>query len=402
MINTKNKNKIYSKLGSNEKAIVDKIKSAAIKNIVINIIGIKLKLQWTGWLQYLMPVPIILGILIISMILYFVGITYFAFGFFIIGTILFLKAFFDIITIKFKFRFPETKPKSLENENIFELLKLRHSCRSYQLKKLTKNDLNKLMKSIEKYLKEPKFSSEPIRIEYISATINVWPVVNATEFLVAIAPKEYNRLSVMDVGSTLQKIVIDATRIGIGTCWIGPGADHKSITQQLGDRFNLERENIICICAVGYESKYTPIFIKIFNNRMRRRLPIKSLFFSNYKMNKSIEVSQGPYNNFKRILEGCQWAPSSYNGQTTRGIISIENSKITHIDFLAVTQSRYYAAVASGIWCANWEMGCNALNIKGHFERLEKVEIDLKKEKNEVGFPVYDMSWVLTKSIEQE
>lgn len=35
--------------------------------------------------------------------------------------------------------------------------------------------------------------------------------------------------AVMDVGHSLQKVVIDATRMRLGTCWIGSGAGQESI-----------------------------------------------------------------------------------------------------------------------------------------------------------------------------
>lgn len=40
--------------------------------------------------------------------------------------------------------------------------------------------------------------------------------------------------------------------MGLATCWIGPGADHESITLKLGQRFDKERDHIICVCAVGH------------------------------------------------------------------------------------------------------------------------------------------------------
>ena len=213
-----------------------------------------------------------------------------------------------------------------------------------------------------------------IRIEYISANIRVWPLVNGQEFLVAIAPKEYNRLSVMDVGRTLQKIVIDATRMGLGTCWVGPGADHKSIVPKLGNRFNPEMDNIICICAVGYESKLKPLFVSIFSKKMRNRLPIEALFFSDYEMTDSLSSGIPADAKYNQLLEACRWGPSSYNGQTTRGIVIQEHEQFKRIDFCSSTTSKYYAAVAAGIWCANWEMGCQERNLIGSFEILQEKE----------------------------
>lgn len=32
-----------------------------------------------------------------------------------------------------------------------------------------------------------------------------------------------------------------ATRMGVATCWIGPGADHKSVVAKMGNRFDEAR-----------------------------------------------------------------------------------------------------------------------------------------------------------------
>ena len=146
---------------------------------------------------------------------------------FALGLLLSVKIVFDIIVVKLNIRPPESRPKRFDSKDIFELMRMRYSCRSFQDRKLRKEDFEEFMESFHKHRNEPKLSDKQIRFEYISAPINVWPVVNASEFIVAIAPKEYNRLAILDVGRSLQKVVIDATRMGLSTCWIGPGADHK-------------------------------------------------------------------------------------------------------------------------------------------------------------------------------
>jgi nitroreductase len=249
------------------------------------------------------------------------------------------------------------------------------------------------MESVRTHSGESKIGQSPLRFEYVSAPLTVWPTVNATEFLVAIAPKEYDRLAVIDVGHSLQKIVMDATRMGLGTCWIGPGVDQSSVTQHLGDSFNPEQDHIICVCAIGYKSWYLPIFLRVFNAQFHRRLPLSSLFFSDPHFQEPLNVEAPPFNQFERTYEICQWAPSSYNGQTTRCVAITEQNgedvELKRFDFYATTASRYYAPVAVGIWCANWEMGCEALTIQGHFDVVSA-------DKNTPpSFPRYDVSWVL-------
>ncbi len=193
---------------------------------------------------------------------------------------------------------------------------------------------------------------------------------------------------------------MDATRIGLGTCWIGPGADHVSIMKNLGDRFDSEKDHIICVCAVGYKSSYIPIFLRIFNAQFKRRLPLSELFFGDEGFEQPLILDIAPFNLFGRNYEICQWAPSSYNGQTTRCVAKIEeNGDMKSFDFYATTASRYYAPVAVGIWCANWELGCKALGIQGHFTAFSAGERAAQDKKSTFQLPKYDVSWVLDESL---
>jgi hypothetical protein len=51
--------------------------------------------------------------------------------------------------------------------------------------------------------------------------------------------------------------------VGLAMCWIGPEADHDTIGQQCGHGF--KKYHWICVCAVGYKSKFSPMLIWIFN-----------------------------------------------------------------------------------------------------------------------------------------
>ena len=245
-------------LGANEKAILERIPVLFLRKIAAGIVRAKMRVQFTGWLQYLLPMIFVLLFSLIGGIAHLLNARFLAIPFLVLGTLIFIVAIFDLVTVKFRLRFPERLPKRNDDLDLFDLMRARRSCRSFQTRKLTDADHNELMESVRVHMEEPKIGESPVRFEYISAPLTVWPTVNATEFLVAIAPKEYDRFAVIDVGRSLQKIVMDATRMGLGTCWIGPGADHVSIMQNLGDRFDSEKDHIICVCAVGYKSNYIP------------------------------------------------------------------------------------------------------------------------------------------------
>jgi nitroreductase len=398
-LNAENREDIMRGLGANERALLERIPVLFLRKRAAALVRAKQRFQFTGWLQYLLPVIFILLFFLIAGLTQLLNLRSFAIPFLILGTILLIIAIFDLVTVKFKLRFPERLPKRNDDLDLFDLMRARHSCRSFQTRKLTPADYDELIESVQIHSTAPTIGKSPVRFEYVSAPLTVWPTVNATEFLVAIAPKEYDRLAVIDVGRSLQKIVMDATRMGLGTCWIGPGADHNSIMQHLGDRFDPGKNHIICVCAIGYKSWYIPLFLRIFNVQFHRRLPLSKLFFADANLQAPLDVDAPPYNHFGRNYEICQWAPSSYNGQTTRCAAIIgEKDTLTRFDFFATTESRYYAPVAVGIWCANWEMGCEALGLSGHFAVLTAAERDQGAESHP-SLPRYDVSWVLDENL---
>ena len=122
-------------------------------------------------------------------------------------------------------------------------------------------------------------------------------------------------------------------------------------------------------------------------------------------MKEPLNLDVSPFNRFERIYEICQWAPSSYNGQTTRcvavmkpnGTNAADAPCLERFDFYSTTESRYYAPVAAGIWCANWELGCEALGIYGHFAVLPADERGIQEKKDQL--PRYDISWVLDENL---
>lgn len=393
-------------LSANERAIIESQKIAVLRRLFTILWHVKLRLQFTGWLQYIPLTIITLAFFLLAALARLSGGIQMANLFVFIGVILLMVLLFELVTIKFRIRPPERLPKRNDTMSVFDLMRERHSCRSFQTRKLTPADHKELMEYVRLHSESPTIGKSPIRFEYIAAPLTVWPTVNASEFLVAIAPIEYNRVAIIDVGRSLQKIVMDATRMGLATCWIGPGADHSSIEHHLGERYNPKEDHIICVCAIGYESWFIPIFLRIFNAQLHRRLPISSLFFADAQLIQPLNVEAYPFNQFGRNYEACQWAPSSYDGQTTRCVAVMEAQKnrnmgrpqLTRFDFYAVTESRYYAAVAVGIWCANWEIGCEALGMRGSFVVLPAKE-RLKDEETPPKLPNYDVSWVLDERI---
>jgi nitroreductase len=358
------------------------------------LMGVKTRLQFTGWLQYILPAVLATICFVVALLGWAIGVlpALFFWPPLILGSTLLLVDVIDVITLKVGLRPAESRPSRRDETGIFDLMAARRSCRSFQIRDLTPADHAELMERVRLETQpDRQIGQRPIRFEYVAAPLTVWPVVNAREFLVAIAPKQYDRLAVIDVGRSLEKVVIHATRMGLATCWIGPGADHDSILRHLGARFDVEQDHIICVCAVGYASRFAPLLTRIAGVAQHRRLPLTSLFFADPQFQKPLDTGAALFAQFDGCYEACQSAPSAFNGQPTRCAgVMVDDGVLPRFDFAASTTSRFYAAVALGIWCANWELGCEALEIAGHFSVLTPEERGMEKAPE---LPHYDVSW---------
>ncbi|MCP3943656.1 MAG: nitroreductase [Desulfobacteraceae bacterium] len=360
---------------------------------------LKVRLQYSGWLQYIIHAIWVLIMVMIAGAGWLIGYWPVLLFWMPLGIAAFLGIALvgNVLIVKYGWHPAEGIPASKTDMDAFDLMRDRHSCRSFQSQNLTSEHHAKLMEAVQFHSQQNQLlGQKPVRFEYICAPLTVWPVVGASQFLVAIAPHEYNRLSIIDVGRSLQKIVNHATKMGLATCWIGPGADQKSIIEHLGNRIDPIKDHVICVCAIGYESMFKPLFIRLMQKLQHRRLPLSQLFFSDPLFKIPLDTKSEPYSNYGRCYEVCQWSPSSYNSQTTRCVAvtdQIEDQdKPIRFDFFAATTSRYYAAVALGIWCANWETGCKALNKHGHFAILSPKERGFDGVSD---LPRYDLSWVI-------
>jgi nitroreductase len=350
---------------------------------------IKLRLQWSGWLQYIPNLVAAVVMLLLAVLGTLVGVLHWLLvGLpLVLAALLFVNLLFDLATVRFGFHPVEALPKPRNNLDSFDLLRFRKSCRSFQKRNLSDAHRETLLE-YSRIQAEGCIGPHQIRFEYLAAPLTVWPVVNATEFLVAIAERDYHELAVVDIGRSLQNVVLDATRLGLATCWIGPGADPSSIAKHLGERFNPARDHVICVCAVGYASRYKPLMLRLIQRSQKQRHALKELFFRGIDCTDSINPATKPFAEFGRCFEGCQWSPSSYNAQPTRAAAVVEDGRIVRMDFCAATKSRYYAMVALGIWLANWEHGCHALGIDGHLKRVAK------DDAHRPDLPRYVISWL--------
>jgi len=328
---------------------------------------LKKRLQWTGWLQYVLLLAVAALVAILAGGLALLGATLvLVYGLWLLAGLLVLFVAYDFATVRLGLHPVEKLPVARDGLDAFELMRARVSCRSFQQRQLTQPHRAEVERLARFHSRpENRLTRTPIRLEHLIAPLKVWPVVGAQEFLVAIAPRAYDEAAVVDIGYALQNVVMGATRLGLATCWIGPGAQPGSVAAELGERFDADADHVICVCALGYASKYKPLALRVMQKQQRVRLPLSQLFFQDEAFSRPIDPTTQPYDELARSYEVCQWAPSSYNSQTTRAAVLTQAGRVARVDFASTTKSRYYAMVALGIWVSNWMRATQALGIEG-------------------------------------
>ena len=142
---------------------------------------LKLKLQFTGWLQYLLPTVVSIIFLIIGTLFWFLNLSPVTYVFYTLGFVLLTITIFDVLTVKFGLRPSERIPARRDGMDAFDLMRARTACRSFQNRKLTESDKNELLRVAQNVNNEQSdfIGENEIRFEYINARLTVWPVVGA-------------------------------------------------------------------------------------------------------------------------------------------------------------------------------------------------------------------------------
>ncbi|MBV1759185.1 MAG: hypothetical protein KMY55_15285 [Dethiosulfatibacter sp.] len=169
---------------------------------------------------------------------------------------------------------------------VTEVIKKRKSVRTYESKKISEDDCNKIREYLN--LKENRvgpFGTE-IRLELIFADDNdsgkglkigtYGIIVNPQAY---IAGCVYNTPPKMiEFGYVMEKMILFLTDLGLGTCWLGGTFDRKSLNSKI---IMEDGEIIPSITPVGYPKKNEGIKQKAMRILVKadQRLPWKDLFY---------------------------------------------------------------------------------------------------------------------------
>ncbi len=143
-------------------------------------------------------------------------------------------------------------------------------------------------------------------------------VQNAQHLLVGILPQESEPARV-DLGYTLEQVVLEATRLGLGTCWITGSYD----AERAGDAVTLGPQEVAAaVCALGHPTEaglgrlHTQLIRRLAGGHKRK--PLSEIVFSKHWGEPWATDDAAP--SLVTVLKHARLAPSAHNAQPWRFI----------------------------------------------------------------------------------
>jgi nitroreductase len=182
-------------------------------------------------------------------------------------------------------------------------------------------------------------------------------VNNAPHLLVGVLPEECEKGRI-DLGYVLEQVVLEATRLGLGTCWITGTYDRERARDALA---LTSGEVAAAVCALGYPTGrefgrlHTRVIRRLAGGHKRK--PLTEIVFSERWGKPWSPDNADPM--LVAVLEHARLAPSAHNGQPWRFII--DGDQVT----LAVTRP---SLIDAGIVMSHVTLASAAVERTGHWE----------------------------------
>lgn len=260
----------------------------------------------------------------------------------------------------------------MEWEKTFEeAIRERRSCRAYENRAIETLKLEKL----KNYLEERNQSAQGVRfllleLENANGKIGLYGMISgAKNFIVGIV--DQNHAQIEDMGLEFEKIVLFATSLGLGTCWLG-GINRGLLDQMVG----LAPSELVAVASpVGYAKT-----IGFKEGLVRRvvsadkRKPWDELFFDGKP---GVPLTREAASEYALPLEMVRLAPSASNRQPWR---VVADEKGFHFCLL---RNKGYGSVLPfdiqrndiGIAMCHFELIAESLHLPGNWMFEENVRM---------------------------
>lgn len=203
--------------------------------------------------------------------------------------------------------------------NVMETIQKRYSVRTYAPQKVEENIKKKLRQFFTEYSPGPLGAAVRFKLlELVTVSprelrsFGTYGMIRGAGLYI-LAAVEDAAGSQLDLGYCLEKVVLEATALGLGTCWLG-GTFRRS---RFARWMELAGDELLpVIIPVGYPAEKKRLSEAILpSGSTGRRKPWPELFFTGDAKTPLSEEEAGPY---RSALEAVRLAPSALNGQPWR------------------------------------------------------------------------------------
>lgn len=265
------------------------------------------------------------------------------------------------------------------NKSIIELIKSRRSIRSYDGKDIKEEKLEKLRGFIEEINKEANIKARftlPTndKEDGKAKKLGTYGVISgANSFIVGILDKDEKDL--VEFGYLFEKIVLFATDLDLGTCWLGGTFNRANFQENLDLK---ENEFIPIVSPVGNPKEKPGIVARLMKvgAGSDKRMSWNELFFQGGRLKPLDKDTAGEY---ATPLEMLRLGPSAVNKQPWR---IVKDGDDFHF---YLSRSRGYKIGAydmqkndMGIAKCHFELTARELGLQGSW--MEKEDIQMEKD----------------------
>lgn len=250
-------------------------------------------------------------------------------------------------------------------KEMFEIVKNRYSVRNYSSKPIGDDVLQKIKAFLTENRKGPLGSE--VRFEVIDATeyeqaelkkLGTYGMIKGSKvFLSGLVQQGKN--SMEDFGYCMEKNILFATSLGLGTCWLGGALNRSTFAVKMNAS---DSEILPAVSPIGYAGdKRTMMenFIRLAVGAHKRKDPAELFFDGSLE----IPLDYGSCLQYSDALEAVRSAPSASNKQPWR--ILKDSSSVYHF-FLK--ENAAYNNMIQGIKLQNVDIGIAMC----HFELVAK------------------------------
>jgi len=260
-----------------------------------------------------------------------------------------------------------------ETKSIIDIIKKRQSKRKFIDKELSKNDFEQVTNILKSHTEAPfgnkisfsliekKFANENYKIK-----LGTYGFISGAKYFIVCHAKQSEHIF-EDAGYLFEKIILDLTKIGLGTCWLGGTFKRSDFSTVL----KMEENVIIpAISPVGYPTPSKSVKEKIirWGAKSDRRKEWSEIFFNNSFDEKLTEENA---NIFAKPLEMLRLAPSASNKQPWR-ILLINKTFHFYLSRTPGYKKTYINSdlqlIDMGIAMSHFELTCKELNIPGGWQ----------------------------------